>query len=116
MLGDYGFGSGPATAAIGITSVWNTLVTLGLPVLAVLALVVVGDVEAWVWAAAAIGLVAVGLTVGLLVLVFRSESAAHRVGEISSSVSTRSSSGVVEAGNVLKRPRSFPTRRTGDCR
>lgn len=89
MLGDYGFGSGPATAAIGITSVWNTLVTLGLPVLAVLALVVVGDVEAWVWGAAAIGLVAVGLAVGLLVLVFKSESAAHRVGEMADGLVTR---------------------------
>jgi uncharacterized protein (TIRG00374 family) len=80
MLGDYGFGSGPATAAIGITSVWNSLVTLALPVLAVAGLVVAGDPQGWVISAAAVGLVAVGLAVGLLVLVFRSESAAARMG------------------------------------
>jgi uncharacterized protein (TIRG00374 family) len=81
MLGDYGFDSGPATAAIGITSVWNTLVTLGMPVFGVLALGLVGDFEAGVLAIAVVGLIVVGLAVGALVLIFRSESAARRLGE-----------------------------------
>jgi uncharacterized protein (TIRG00374 family) len=89
MLGDHGLGSGPATAAIGITSVWNTLVTLGLPVLTVTILIVVADVEAWVVSAAVVGLIAVGLAVGLLMLVFRSESAARRVGEVADGLASR---------------------------
>jgi uncharacterized protein (TIRG00374 family) len=81
MLSDYGHDSGPATAAIGITSVWNTLVTLGMPVFGVLALALIGDFEARVLGIAVIGLVLMGLAVGALVLIFRSESAARRLGE-----------------------------------
>jgi uncharacterized protein (TIRG00374 family) len=80
MLSGYGFATGPATAAIGVTSVWNTLVTLAMPVLAVVALAIVGGFESGVLAAAAVGLVALGVVVGALVLVFRSESAARRLG------------------------------------
>jgi uncharacterized protein (TIRG00374 family) len=80
MLGDYGFGPGPATATIGITGMWNMLITLALPVLAVVALVAVGDTEAWVVSAATVGLVVVAVMVGLLILLFRSESAARRIG------------------------------------
>ncbi len=82
MLGDYDFAGGPATAAIGITSLWNTLVTLGMPVFGVLALALVGDFESRVLAIALVGLIVVGLMVGALVLVFRSESAARRLGEL----------------------------------
>jgi uncharacterized protein (TIRG00374 family) len=80
MLSDYEFESGPATAAIGITSVWNTLVTLGLPVLGVLAMAVFGEFETGLLVIAVIGLLVVGLVVGALALVFRSESAARRLG------------------------------------
>lgn len=89
MLGDYGYGAGPATAAIGITSVWNTLVTLALPVLAVVALLVVGETEAWVYSAAALGLIVVGFLVGMLVLLFKSEAAAHRLGSLADRLVTR---------------------------
>jgi uncharacterized protein (TIRG00374 family) len=89
MLGDYGFGAGPAAAAIGITSVWNSLVTLALPVLAVIGLVITGDPQGWVISAAAIGLVVVGVIVGLLVVVFRSESAAIRLGDFGDRLVTR---------------------------
>ncbi|MEA2000688.1 MAG: lysylphosphatidylglycerol synthase transmembrane domain-containing protein [Actinomycetota bacterium] len=89
MLGGYGFGSGPATATIGITSVWNMLVTLALPVLAVLGLALVGDLQSWAIVAAVVGLVVVGLAIGLLVLVFRSEPAARRVGEIGDRLLTK---------------------------
>jgi len=89
MLGDYGFGSGPATAPIGITAVRNTLVTRGLPVLAVIILIVVADVEAWVVSATVVGPIAVGLAIGLPMLVFGSESTARRVGEMADALVTR---------------------------
>jgi uncharacterized protein (TIRG00374 family) len=80
MLGQYGFGSGPATAAIGATSLWNVLVTLGLPVLAVIALIAAGEVQEWVVSAAVLGLVILGGLIGVLVVLFRSESGARRLG------------------------------------
>jgi uncharacterized protein (TIRG00374 family) len=80
MLSGYGYAAGPATAAIGVTSVWNTLVTLGMPVLAVVVLALSGDFDTGVLAAAAVGLVVLSVVVGALVLVFRSESAARRLG------------------------------------
>ena len=86
MLGQYGFGSGPATAAIGVTALWNTLVTLALPVLAVVALIVAGEVQGWVITAAVVGLVVVGVLVGLLVVLFRSESGARRLGSFADRV------------------------------
>ncbi|MCP4306613.1 MAG: flippase-like domain-containing protein [bacterium] len=80
MLGQYGFGAGPATAGIGATSLWNTLVTLALPVLGAIALIVTGDVQGWVISAAAVGLIILAILVVLLVVVFRSESGAERLG------------------------------------
>ncbi len=81
MLSEYGFGSGPATAAIGVTSVWNTLVTLGLPVLGVLALALSGRLDANVLGAALLGLLVLAALIGGLVIVFRSASAGRRLGE-----------------------------------
>jgi uncharacterized protein (TIRG00374 family) len=80
MLADYGFGGGAAAAAIGVTSVWNMLVTLALPVLALLWFVVAGDPEPWVMAAAGVGLLALATVVAVFVLVFRSEGAARGLG------------------------------------
>lgn len=86
MLSGYGIRSGPATAVIGITSVWNTLVTLALPVLAVILLAFSGDEEAWAIWAALIGLLVVSVAIGLLFMIFRSESAARRIGSIADRV------------------------------
>jgi uncharacterized membrane protein YbhN (UPF0104 family) len=43
MLGSYGFGSAPSAAAIGISSVSNSLVTLALPVLSLVGLILIGE-------------------------------------------------------------------------
>jgi uncharacterized protein (TIRG00374 family) len=82
MLGGYGVGPAPATAAIGITSVWNLLVTLVLPVLGVLAVVFQDGATTNQVLGAVGGVVAVGLLVGVFALVLRSDAAAHRIGGI----------------------------------
>jgi len=43
MLSSYGIGAAPATATIGITSVWNTFVTLSFPVIGLVALMITGQ-------------------------------------------------------------------------
>ncbi len=80
MLNGYGFGPAPATAAIGITSVWNTLVTLTLPVLAALGLVFVGYTNGTATLLAVGGLVVVGVLIGLFALILKSEEMARRLG------------------------------------
>lgn len=81
MLGGYGIGPAPATGAISVTSVWNSLVTLGLPVLAVVGLVVTGHGQESAVAGAAAGLVLLALVLGLFTIVLRRESTAVRIGE-----------------------------------
>lgn len=80
MLGSYGFGSGPSAAAIGISSVSNTLVTLALPVLSLVGLILVGEATSEDYVAAAIGAVVIGVALVLIFFILRSESSARRVG------------------------------------
>ncbi len=81
MLNSYGFGPAPATATIGITSVWNTFITLMLPVLALLGLAVIGEVNSTAALVTLIGVVAVAVGIGLFALILRSEDAARRLGQ-----------------------------------
>ena len=81
MLSSYGFGPAPATATIGITSVWNTFITLTLPVLALLGLAVIGEVNSTAALVTLIGAVAVAVGIGLFALILRSEDAARRLGQ-----------------------------------
>jgi uncharacterized protein (TIRG00374 family) len=80
MLDGYGFGPARATAAIGVTSVWNTLVTLTLPVLAALGLVFVGYTNSTATLLAVGGLVVVGVLIGLFALILKSEAMARKLG------------------------------------
>jgi uncharacterized protein (TIRG00374 family) len=82
MLSGYGYGAAATTTAIGATSVWNLLVTLGLPVLGVVVLVFQGGASTNEVLGALGGVVAIVVLVGLFALVLRSESAARRVGAI----------------------------------
>jgi uncharacterized protein (TIRG00374 family) len=82
MLSGYSYGPAATTTAIGATSVWNLLVTLGLPVLGVLALVFQGGASTNEVLGALAGLVAIVVLVGLFALVLRSESMARRIGGI----------------------------------
>jgi uncharacterized protein (TIRG00374 family) len=78
MLDDYGISATAATAALGINGIWTVLVKVSLPVIALIALIFVGETQVWVVPAAVAGLVVVGLAVGLLVALLHSEGAGRR--------------------------------------
>lgn len=82
MLGQAGFAGPPSTAAIGITSVFNLLVTLALPVLGVLAMLFVETPSSSEVLGAVGGLVAVGVMVAVFALILRSEHTARRIGDL----------------------------------
>ena len=82
MLSSYGFGAAETTAAIGITSTWNTFVTLSLPVFGSLALVAIGQGTGPAYALAGIGLLAIGAIIALFAAVLWSESSARRIGRL----------------------------------
>jgi uncharacterized protein (TIRG00374 family) len=80
MLSSYGFGPAPSTAAIGITGVWNTFITLALPVLGLLALLVIGEANATAAIVALLGAVVIGVAVWVFAFILRSDNNARRVG------------------------------------
>ncbi|UDY34380.1 lysylphosphatidylglycerol synthase transmembrane domain-containing protein [Dermatobacter hominis] len=80
MLNSYGIGPAVASSAIGVTSVWNMLVTLALPALGLLALLITGEATGTMALGAIGALVALGVVVGALALVLRSERWALRIG------------------------------------
>lgn len=83
MLLSYGITGKAATAGIGVTSVWSVFMTLGIPVLGVLALLVGGDAVQSLWVTtAAIGVAAIVGSVVVFWLILRSEESAHRVGRL----------------------------------
>jgi uncharacterized protein (TIRG00374 family) len=81
MLSSYGYGPAPASATIGITSVWNTLVTLSLPVVALLGLAITGQSDGQAVTATVIALVVVVVMIGAFALILRSESFARKLGK-----------------------------------
>jgi uncharacterized protein (TIRG00374 family) len=81
MLMSYGYSAAPVTSAIGITSVWNTFVTLSLPVFALIFLMATGQSNA---EAATVTLIAGAAVIGMIVvfaLILRSESFSRKLGE-----------------------------------
>lgn len=80
MLSSYGYGPTPTTATIGITGVWNSLVTLSLPLIAVIGLAVTGQSDGDDVLRVAIAAVLVVVMVGGLALILRSDSLARRIG------------------------------------
>jgi putative heme transporter len=80
MLGSWGFTPTEAGLYVGVTGIWNIFTKLGLPVIALALLVLTGHVDPTLVGAAAVGLATLAVAVTLLVLVFRSETTARRVG------------------------------------
>ncbi len=80
MLLRRGFGVVPTTGALGITSVWNSLLTIALPVVAAVGLVIAGDATGPATTVALVGSLVLVVLVGLLAVVLRSEAVARRVG------------------------------------
>jgi uncharacterized protein (TIRG00374 family) len=76
----YGHGAAPSTAVIGITSAWNTFVTLLLPVSALILLALTGQANA---TATGITVVASAVVIGAIILfalILRDESLAIKIG------------------------------------
>jgi len=80
MLSSYGYAATPTTATIGITGVWNSLVTLSLPLIAVIGLTVTGQSETDDILRTIIAAVLVVVMVGGLALILRSDTLARKIG------------------------------------
>jgi len=80
MLSSYGIGASPTTATIGITSVWNTFVTLSFPVIGLVALMITGQSSGQAVVVTLIAGVAVVGSVFVFTLVLRNEDLAGRIG------------------------------------
>lgn len=97
MLVRRGFGVVPTTGALGITSVWNSLLTIALPVVAAAGLVIVGDATGPATTLALVGSLLLVVLVGLLAVVLRSEAVARRVGGWGDAI-------VAWVGRLVRRP------------
>jgi len=100
MLGSYGFRAGPTTSAIAINSLWNILVTIGLPIIGVVALLISGDLTSQALLIGAVSLVVIVVAAVLLRLILASEPGARRVGALAEST-------VSWVLRVVRRPRSL---------
>jgi len=80
MLNTYGFSAAPAADAVGITSVSDTVVTLALPILSLVGLVIIGEASSTAVVLAIVGAALVGILVGMIAVVLRSEETARKVG------------------------------------
>jgi len=80
MLQSYGFGSAPATAAIGVTSVWNVFITLSLPVLGLIGLFVVGEGSSGAVTVTVIAAAVIIAAIVTFTLILRKESTARKIG------------------------------------
>lgn len=80
ILASWGFTAGEITLFVGVTGIWNIFTKLGLPVVALALLALTGHSYPALVAAAAVGVAALVAAIGILVLVFKSEAMARRVG------------------------------------
>jgi uncharacterized membrane protein YbhN (UPF0104 family) len=81
MLGSWGFTPTEAGLYVGVTGIWNIFTKLGLPVIALAILVIEGHVDPALVSVAIVGVATLIVAIAILVLVFRSEAMARRVGE-----------------------------------
>jgi len=80
MLGSYGFGAGPTTSAIAVNSLWNILVTMGMPAVGALALVVSGELTTQGMVLGLISLAVIAVAAVLLHFIMGSVAGARRIG------------------------------------
>jgi uncharacterized membrane protein YbhN (UPF0104 family) len=81
MLNSWGFTAGEITLFVGVTGIWNIFAKLGMPLIALVLLVITGHTNPALVTAAAIGAIILAVAVVLLVLVFKSEDMARRIGD-----------------------------------
>jgi uncharacterized protein (TIRG00374 family) len=86
MLSSYGYGPAPSSATIGITSVWNTLVTLSLPVIALVGLAATGQSNEQAVTITLIASIAVMAMIVVFALILKSEEFARKIGRIADRV------------------------------
>jgi putative heme transporter len=89
MLQSYGVGAADSAATIGITGVWNSFITLTLPVVALVGLVIVGSSTSQAAIATLIAAAAVIVAVVVFTLILRKESTARSIGDWASRVVIR---------------------------
>jgi putative heme transporter len=82
MAMSWGFAVPPITLSILVTGIWNVFTKLGLPVIAVCALILAGHATAGLVAPAIVGLVILVAGIVVLVMVLRSEVLAVRVARV----------------------------------
>jgi uncharacterized protein (TIRG00374 family) len=80
MLSGYRFNPSESTTAIAATSLWNLMVTLGLPVFGLAILAVSGEATSQLTVAAILGLALLAAMILALVVVVRNEKWAVRIG------------------------------------
>jgi putative heme transporter len=80
MFHSCGHGAAEITRAVVLTGIWNNLVKLGLPVVALGALALVGETNAALRAASLFGLLVLAAAVALLVLALVRPGTAHLLG------------------------------------
>jgi uncharacterized membrane protein YbhN (UPF0104 family) len=81
MLSSWGFTPAEITLYVGVTGIWNIFAKLGLPMVALVLLVVTGNTNPALVTAALVGAAVLVGAVALLALVFKSEAMARKVGE-----------------------------------
>jgi uncharacterized protein (TIRG00374 family) len=86
MLNSYGAAPAASTAAIGITSVWNTFITLSLPILALIGLLFIGKGTTEAAIITLIGAVVVVAAIIAFAYILRSEASARKLGDWTNSV------------------------------
>jgi uncharacterized protein (TIRG00374 family) len=80
MLMSYGYTPAPVTSTIGVTSVWNTFVTLSLPVIALLGLMATGQSNGQAVTVTLIAAAAVIAMIVVFTLILRSETFSRKLG------------------------------------
>jgi putative heme transporter len=80
ILDSWGFSGTDVALYVGVTGIWNIFTKLGLPVISLAVLALQGGLTVTYVTAAIVGIGILAVAVTLLVLVFRSEHLARRVG------------------------------------
>ncbi len=86
MYGSWGFSTGEITRSVLVTGVWNVLVKMALPVVALVLLTITGEARPAVAGVAVLGLAILAGTIAALWLVLRSDAFAGAVGRVAGKV------------------------------
>lgn len=82
MFGSFGFSNVAVSTAVGTTGVWILAFKLGLPIVAVVLVVLAGQSTVGTVGAALLGVLVIAVFGLVLWLVFRSDASAHRLGRL----------------------------------